>query len=220
LTISAQIAGRGISEVLHFTTNRGIVGILASGIVLSRARLPKQAYLKHVLKLNANQRPEAAVFFDRSRNWLDYVNLSIDEVNSRFFEVSRRWHIDEDVWWGILSFDPIIMTHKGVVFTTTNNGYPLCVREEGLPGLERLFENSIKCKAGWTIVRRNRPDRLPTCEQAEVLYPQQLPITFLRRIYVRDGDHHDQVSGWLLEFQIDGVEVVLAPEKFVGMPNR
>jgi hypothetical protein len=220
VSVSDEVTRRGITEVLHFTTNRGIVGSIASGAVLSRARLPKEAYLSHILKVNATTRPEASAFFDRSRDWLDYVNLSISEVNSRFFRISRGWHIDEDVWWGILSFDPAIMTHQGVVFTTTNNGYPLCIREEGSSGLDRLFSDSIKCKVGWTIVRRARADSLPTCEQAEVLYPEQLSIDFLRRVYVREGDHHDQVTGWLAEFGLDHVEAVLAPEKFVGVPNR
>jgi hypothetical protein len=61
---------------------------------------------------------------------------------------------------------------------------------------------------------------LPTCEQAEILYPGQVPLQFLRKIYVKEGDHHDQVTGWLAEFGFDGIQAVLAPEKFVGVPNR
>jgi hypothetical protein len=169
--------------------------------------------------VNANVRPEASAFFDKSRNWLDYVNLSLSEVNSRFFRISRRWHIDEDVWWGILAFDPIVATHPGVVFTTTNNAYPLCAREEGLPGFLSLFGASTKCKVGWTIRRTNRREDLATCEQAEVLYPEQLSTEYLRNIYVREEDHHDQVSGWLAEFRYTDVEVLLAPGKFAGVPT-
>lgn len=219
MTITDAIASREISEVLHFTTNRGIVGTLASHVLLSRDRLPQEKYLAHVLHVNAATRPEAATFFDKSQNWLDYVNLSISEINARYFKVSNRWHHDSDVWWGIMAFDPQIMTRDGVVFATTNNSYDLCIREGGIEGFERLFAPKVRRKPGWTALRGSREPRLPTCEQAEVLYPWGVSTDFLRRIYVREEEHHDQASGWLWEFGLREVEVVLSPEKFVGRPN-
>ena len=93
MTISDEIKYRGICEILHFTTNRGIVGTLAKKALLSRYRLPQEAYLQHVLRLNAEHRQEGMAYFDKSKNWLDYVNLSISEINVRYLKVSKKWGI-------------------------------------------------------------------------------------------------------------------------------
>lgn len=98
MTIADSVQQRGIAEVLHFTTNRGIIGTLATGALLSRHLLPQEKYLHHVLHVNAASRPESLRDFDKSQNWLDYVNLSISEINRRYFEFSSRWHKDSDIW--------------------------------------------------------------------------------------------------------------------------
>ena len=219
MTVEEAVTSRQIVEVLHFTTNRGIVGTLASHSLLSRHRLPQEKYLEHVLHVNAASRPEATAFFDKSQNWLDYVNLSISEINARYFAVSNRWHRTNNVWWGILAFDPEIMTHAGVLFATTNNSYDLCIRQGGVEGFEGLFARVIHRKRGWSVNRGFREDRLPTCEQAEVLYPAAVPTEFLRRIYVQEEEHYDQALGWLWEFGLRAVDVVLSPQKFRGIPN-
>ncbi|RDE07630.1 DarT ssDNA thymidine ADP-ribosyltransferase family protein [Pelagibacterium lacus] len=220
MTIADIVAERGITEILHFTTNRGLVGSLATHAVLSRRALPKEAFLEHVLHPNAHQRPENSALFDKSADWLDYINLSITAINRRFFVVSERWHQDTSVWWGILSFDPVILSHPGVVFATTNNGYNQCVRVAGINGLKGLFAARIARKPDWTVNRTGmRADNLTTCEQAEVLYPTRVPMEFLRKIYVRTGDDRDRVRGFVREFGYDEVDVTLDPEKFLGSPN-
>ena len=220
MSVSGIVAQRGITEVLHFTTNRGIVGALDSKALLSRFRLPQDKRLEYVLHVNAANRPEAATFFDKSRNWLDFVNLSLSEINARYFQVSNRWHHDNFVWWGILAFDTEIVAHEGVVFATTNNSYDQCIRNSGEEGLEALFPPVINRKSnGWKAYRGGRGAHLATCEQAEVLYPGAVSTDFLRRVYVSEDDHHDQVMGWLREFAVEGVEVVIDARKFVGAPN-
>ncbi len=220
MTIADTIQQRGISEVLHFTTNRGIIGTLATGALLSRHLLRQEDYLQHVLHVNSVSRPESQRDFDKSQNWLDYVNLSISEINRRYFEFSSKWHKDSDIWWGIMAFDPAIMTHNGVFFATTNNAYePLCIRETGNSGFARLFQDLVQRKSGWTVSRRGRAAYLTTCEQAEVLYPQRVSVESLRRIYVQEGEHQDQARGWLTEFGLRNVDVVINPAKFQGCKN-
>jgi hypothetical protein len=219
MTISEEIEQRGISEVLHFTTHRGVVGVLATGFIRSRFRLPQDAYLQYVLHVNAAVRSEAAEYFDKSQNWLDYVNFSISEINRRYFLASQNWHVNKDIWWAIFSYDPIIATHDGVFFSTTNNVYQYCQRGDGAEGLRLLFAERVDRKAGWSAYRGTRPTNLPTCEQAEMLYPQQVSVDFLRRIYVTCGEHHDHVAGWLKEFERPDVEVIISPEKFLGRMN-
>ena len=76
---------RGIRDVIHFTTVSGALGVLATGAVMSRKRLPEEKYLEHVY------RPNSAIRKDQE--WLDYVNLSITRINDWMFDTSVCWHI-------------------------------------------------------------------------------------------------------------------------------
>lgn len=219
MTLSKRLLDRGIVEVVHFTTNRGLVGTLHQGALLSRRRLPKKKHLSYIIYANAAVRPEEAPHFDKSEDWLDYVNLSMTEINKRFFDVSSRWHLNNDVWWVILGFDPIIATHEGVWFATTNNKYDLCRRQGGAAGFDALFEGTIRRQGNWKAHRLARAPDLPTCEQAEILYPEAVPIEYLRRVYVRTDDEFAIVRGWLREYELPDVEVCHSPRKFLGQPN-
>src|SRR3954469_23794344 len=104
MSISEEVKRRGISEVLHFTTNRGLVGILATEKLLSRRRLKEEDYLQFILHNNALVRQEELPHFDKSQDWLDFVNLSISEINSSYFGFSGNWAHNQDLWWCILAF--------------------------------------------------------------------------------------------------------------------
>jgi ssDNA thymidine ADP-ribosyltransferase, DarT len=224
VSLADDIQQRKISEVLHFTTNRGLTGSLVSRSLLSRPLLNKDAYLRHVLKLNSAVRPEESTLFDKTEDWLRFVNLSISEINRRFLDVSRRWHTNADVWWCILSFDSAVMTHGDVWFATTNNAYPDCRRGQGQAGFAALFEPKVLRKqAGfngpWYAVRGSRAAHLATCEQAEVLYSERLSLDHLRIVYVEQPEHCDAVVGWLSEFGYASVSVVIDRQKFLGSQN-
>lgn len=219
MSIKNLIRERGIESVLHFTTNRGLVGVFAVKKLLSRSLLDKEQMLEYVLHVNAKRRPEAASDFDKEENWLNYVNLSISEINSRFLAVSRRWHNNVSVWWCILEFDAEILTHDGVFFTTTNNSYEYCIRRTGEEGLSNLFKERIRRKSNWYALRGCRPLNLPTCEQAEVLYPKYIELYQLRRVYVEEAEHHDIVGGWLMDYDFPKVEVQISTDKFRGCRN-
>lgn len=187
MSVADLIEDRGISEVLHFTTNTGLLGMLASGGILSRARLPKEKYLEHVYRPNARVRKDP--------DWLDYVNLSISRINTEFFEHSSRWHRDRDVWWCVVYLDPVILTHEGVVFATTNNRYTGVQRAIGAEGMEALFAARVKRWTGNVVERPDDfPDELTTCHQAEALYPGCVPSEYFRGIYVATGEHADIVE--------------------------
>ena len=123
-----------------------------------------------------------------------------------------------------MSFHPDIMSHDGVRFTTTNNSYEDCLRTIGSEGLEELFVNKIhrKRKGGhdpWITSRGNRGPKLPTCEQAEVLYPDQISLEHLTKIYVENAEHFDVARGWANEFGFESVTVEVNEAKFMGRPN-
>ena len=199
----------GISEVVHFTRNSGLLGIAATGGVLARRHLDESQYLKHIYRPNAKLR--------RDTEQLDYVNLSIDRVNAAFLDVAmNKWYRDEpDLFWCVLSFAPDILAHPGVLFATTNNMYTGALRAPGVQGLRALYAPRIVQWDG-KVVRRagGISQSWPTCRQAEALYPDALPLKFLKAICVTDEADGDQVHAVLKTFRIKAVKVVVDPGKF------
>lgn len=209
MSIDKIISDREITEILHFTTNKGLLGILDSKGLTSRARLAENHRLEFILKYNSDIR--------KDKDWLDYVNLSISRINSAFFNSSDRWHVDSNIWWCILSFKPEILKHPNVSFATTNNIYTGVQRGSGCEGLESLF-GSQTTRWHSNIVKRN-PDlhtKYPTCEQAEVLYPALVSTEFLQCIYVRDEESYDQVHAQIIGTNHPQIEVILNPDMFHG----
>jgi hypothetical protein len=113
VTIAEIVAQRDIREVLHYTTNDNLIGIITRGMLRPRARLTQDEYVKHVVMMNCPTRYDC--------DHLDYVSLSISRVAPLINISTTRWHGAKDVWWCVLSFDPEILSHPGVIFTTTNN---------------------------------------------------------------------------------------------------
>ena len=195
---------RGITDVVHFTTLQGAVGVLASRALKSRARLPSDKYLEHVYRPNAE--------FRKDPTWLDYVNLSIQRINDWMFDTSIRWHADRDSWV-LLSFDVAVLSHPGVVFSTTNNIYPSCRRAEGIGGFSRLFDARVEGRFGRLHSREGKHSSWPTDRQAEVLYPGELSCEHLRRVDVQVPEAEDTVHGVLGAVGMK-VPVHYAPEVF------
>lgn len=208
MKVKDVIAAREIKEVVHFTTNRGLLGILYGRSVKSRPLLNADQSLEHIAKPNAAYRKDV--------NWLSYVNLSISRINSPFFEVSsERWHRGEDLWWAIVSFSPDMLSHDGVVFTTTNNIYTSVKRGTGGKGLEALFAPKIELWNGNSVQRSTTyPLHFTTCEQAEVLYPSQLSTEYLTRVYVGTEDIADELSGQLRTVEHSPIEICVNANAF------
>jgi ssDNA thymidine ADP-ribosyltransferase, DarT len=186
-TIAQVIQDRGIEEVVHFTTNHGVLGMLADGRLLSRERLPSNKYLEHVYQPNAS--------FRKDPEWLDYISMSITRVNKRFFGFSRGWERETETWWAIVALDPKILTHDGVVFTTTNNIYPSCRRAAGCEGLEAMFADELAGLYGTPVKRSSQtPANWTTDDQAEALYPAELSTSYLRHVYTATYEHADIVA--------------------------
>ena len=197
---------RGISDIVHFTTQRGVIGILATNALKSRARLEDDKYLEHVYHPNVPVRKDP--------EWEDYVSLSITRINDWMFDSSNRWHIRDNNPWVVLSFSPEVLGHKGVVFTTTNNIYPSCRRKEGLVGFERLFGEKVRGRFDNIHIRGAKLANHPTDRQAEVLYPGELSCEYLQRIDVQLETTEEAIHGILAGLMCD-VPVRHAPEVFL-----
>ena len=211
MTVAEVIEHRGIREVLHFTTNLGLTGIVASRVLHPRARLSDDNYVEHVAMANC------AVRYDPQ--YLDYVNLSIGRIAS-LFDISRtRWHASKDLWWCVLSFRPEILTHDGVIFTTTNNKWHKSVlRAPGTVGLEQMFAERVQYFERPPQTEDRHPGlrlNMPTHREAEVLYPGDLNLEYLQTVYVAT-ERHDRVAFAQLKLQgiHDRVSVEVNPERF------
>lgn len=201
------VQSREIEEVLHFTTRRGVLGVLASGYLKARTLLDADDYLEHIYTQNAPDR-------SRDSDWLSYVSLSITNINYRFFQYSGRWHAP-DMWWAVLAFDPVVLAHPGVVFVTTNNAYHDCaVRAEGAQGLESLFAEAVREYVDRRRFRHGKMPNQPTCVQAEALYPEKLSTEFLRRVYVADSEHASMTEAWCASLNHSPLEIIVDPEVF------
>lgn len=183
MSVAEIVRERGIEQVLHFTTNRALAGILVKGL-LSRQQLPESKYLEHVYRPTASVRKDVA--------WLDYVNLSISRLNWEYFDHARRWHADRDVWWCALVLDPAVLSLDGVTFATTNNIYSGCERGTGAEGLEAMFAPRVCRWAGKCVERSDgMPRSWTTCHQAEALVPEAVSVEYLRGICVATDAHAD-----------------------------
>jgi len=218
-TLLEAVLARGIVEVVHFTTNLGLLGCLAMGEILPRSRLRQEQLLKHIVFNNSAMRMEESASFDKTEKWIDYVNLSISDITMSLFRPSQRWHATKDISWFILSLDIALLGNSGVYFSATNNIYPSTSRGTGVAGFERLFGPTVPRKPGWRAHRSDRARHQTTCEQAEVLYPHGVPMTYLRKVYAREGEDADWVHSTLAIYGRSDVEVLLEPKKFNGQPN-
>lgn len=210
MSIAEIVKERGIREVLHFTTNRGLTGILASSAVRPRKRLTQDKHLEFILVCNCPDR-------SKDKQWHDYVNLSITSVNSHLFDISRGyWHRQLEGWWFILCYSPEILGHEGVHFATTNNIYTGVRRNTGAQGLEEMFAQQAVRWHG-NIVNRatSTPDNQPTCNQAEVLYPRDLALQYLEHVYVEDDAAADAAESICAVFrELPHIDCILKPELF------
>jgi hypothetical protein len=205
MTVIDIIAARQIDEAVHFTSSHGCLGTIYTKQLQSRQRLEGDPMVEYLFKPNARLRKDP--------EYLDYVSLSISHINTQFYSISSSsWHRGEPIFWCILSFDPIVLSHTGVWFATTNNIYSSVKRGVGATGLKALYADQVVL---WrdSIVRRfaGLSACHPTCPQAEALYPSAISTDHLRRIYVTTHTDQSEVIGFLKATFHRDVEVLVAP---------
>jgi len=211
--LEASIQAKGIKEILHFTTNQGLLGVLRTGAVLPNSQLKEEDTLAFIFQQNSLKRRE------RDLKWLGYVNLSVTKLNFEFFEHSQSVHQNLDIYWAILSFSPDMLGDSGIYFATTNNIYPSCRRGVGLEAFERMFGDPIEGKFQKKIYRG--PSHLPswtTCEQAEILYPGRLALKHLIKVYVANVEDKSSIMAQLAALGLI-LDIEVCPNKFRDNTN-
>jgi hypothetical protein len=192
VTVSERARERGVTEILHYTSDRGVMGSIMKQALLSREQVEID--------------PDVAFIFEgiwarKDHDWIDYISLSVSRINLDLFTRSRKHFPDR--WWAVMSFDVAILDHEGVWFTTTNNIYEdCCERGQGLEGFEAMFGSPVEWGyRGSKKVRSATYDcAWPTDRAAEVLYPTRIPLEFLKTLYVPGQQHRRLVNAWCEAF--------------------
>lgn len=222
MNILQEANERGVSEILHFTRGDNFVGILAQGAILSRNTLAYRSQSFELLEFVG-----IPAWADRSRDidWWDFINLSIESVNQTLLDGARRRHIDQR--WFILSFSVEILSNSGIMFTDTNNAYiPHVRRDDADKGLKLPFCQSYSDAQGRVHTRNSElPSQYPTSQQAEVLYPNVLDLSYLKRVYVEDefGAQHANCAKYTQSYigaSFHNFEVKICPDKFKSHPMQ
>jgi hypothetical protein len=200
---SSAAARRGVPSLLHYTTQKGIHGTIASKALLSRAQLDQEEYLALIRE---------PVWPRRDAPWIDHISLSISTINDLLFRQSRA-HF-RDLWWAVIAVSPAVLDDAGVAFTTTNNIFPSVRRGEGLDGFEAMFAETVVGRNGVVQTRAGLPDAQPTDRAAEVLYPQRIETSRIQAIYVMEPDHKNLILGWCAALDHDDIPVEVRPDAF------
>ena len=199
-------ADLGVEEVLHFTTEKGVLGVLRVGRLLSRKRVQEDPNLAFIF---------TGVWPRRDPEWLDHVSLSLTEINGGLYEKAAQ-NLPE-MWWAILSFRVEILDDPGVFFTTTNNIYEeVCERSGGASGMRAMFKDEVPWGYYGDVKRRGPADprNQPTDPQAEVLYPKSIDLAHLQRIYVPERQHQSLVLAWCEVLESQEPVIQVAPDLF------
>ena len=201
MSVSDRCRERGIKEILHYTSHKGVQGSIMKAAVLSRQQMENDEDVAYIF---------SGVWPVRAPAWADHISLSISRINGNLYDKSRTRY--PDWWWAVLSFTPEILDHDGVWFATTNNVYEdVLERGQGIDGFEALFKERVPWGYyGYVSVRGDtHPDNWSTNRQAEVLYPTQLPLEHLQRIYVPGSQHLALVHAWCEAFGRPEYDVVV-----------
>ena len=202
-TPSEAAARRDVRQLLHYTTQKGIHGTIASAALLSRAQLEEEEYLALIRE---------AVWPRRDAPWIDHISLSVTTINDTLFGQSRA-HFSH-LWWAVIAVSPAVLDDDGVVFTTTNNIFPSVKRGKGTAGFEAMFADEVVGRWGVVRTRGGLPDRSQPTAPPRVLYPQRIETGHIQAIYVMEPDHKNMILGWCAALDHPDIAVEVRPDAF------
>jgi len=205
VTAHARAQARGVSEVMHYTSERGVMGSVMKGKLLSRKRVEEDADLAYIFE---------GIWERRDPEWIDHISLSVSRINLDLFERSRN--NSPDFWWAVLSFDPAILDEPDAWFTTTNNVYPVCERGQDEAGFEAMFRDRVPWGYYGSEYWRpgDHPEHWPTDRAAEVLFPGEIDLSHLRTLYVPGQQHKRLVDAWCEIYGRDPLPIAIDPAAF------
>lgn len=204
--VAARARDRGVTDIKHYTSERGVMGSVMRGRVLSRERVEHDPELSFIFE---------GVWERRDPGWTDHISLSVSRINVDLYQRSRSRF--PDYWWAVMAFGVDILEDPGVVFTTTNNVYDaVCRRAPGLGGFEDMFAERVPWGYLGSVKTRpaSCPDHLPTDRAAEVLFPGEIALDRLEALYVPGRQHKRLVDAWCEVYAHAELPVVIDTSPF------
>ena len=174
--IHGQACERGISRLCHFTPSRNLIHIARdpAGLLATRHLREEELALFNPTDIQ------------RIDGFLDYVCCSIQYPNAWYFRKAREQEpLFED--WAVLLISPDYIWKPGTKFCPRNaaalGGQGV---SDGIAGFNALFAPSVEGSQGRIFQRGQKPDCVPTDDQAEVLIPDQVDRRDIQAVVVRD----------------------------------
>ncbi len=188
--IRAFAQERGISRLVHFTPFNNLLGIANLNGIWARHKIEKYAraeqdqFLLDYISYNDEHR------FDRR---IDCVNLSIEHINHFLFRRFRDAFADQCDTWCVVEISPECLEKEGTVFTTGNAASSYVRRhgtQSGFNGLQALYAETVTSgNMRGTRTEMRTPslrEAHPTSPQAEVLFPEEIPLSLITAFVFED----------------------------------
>jgi hypothetical protein len=167
------LAKRNIQSLVHVTTMKNWLGIMKEGAILSRRIL------------DDNKLQYKAFDTERWDGAIRYVNCSITYYNFHMFYREIKSKQSEYVQ---LLINPDFLWKLGTQVCRENAAARTALHTEASIGLESLFDQQVVDVNGIHHTRRDKPDNLPTCIQAEVLVREGIPLKDIQKVLVPNSD--------------------------------
>jgi hypothetical protein len=204
---TAEIAGRGITRLCHFTPSRNFGHIVATG--------------SGILSTRALKEDERAVFnqtdLERFDAHPDHICCSIEYPNAWYLDRARsKERLFKD--WVVLLLSPNLLLLDGTLFSPRNAaaGGGAYLRP-GRAGFLKLFASEVLGAYGKTFQRQAMHlSSVPTDQQAEVLVPDQIVKDDIRGIAVANETQarNEVLRLKLMGASAEGLTIVIAPTLF------
>lgn len=220
--IAAFASERGITRLVHFTPFQNLLGIFEMSGIWSRRRIGAYAkehgdlFLLDYISWNDQQRYD---------NRLDCVNLSIQHINAPLLRRFREKFAECDLWC-VLEVDPVCLQKKGVTFTVGNAASSYVKANGsacGLAGLSAAFAERVITGNSYGLREQTRAGLAPadpTDPQAEVLFPEEIPLPLIKALVVENEEQLRRVKG-AIHMNNPGIilpPLVIRPEDFKNRP--
>ncbi len=201
-----EIAAKGISRLVHFTSTENLLSIFHEKKLLSRKKLESKnvSYKDTIDLMDFN---DGVRYDDKS-----YINLSVEYPNTKLFNVFKR-NAEENIYihWCIITLDTSLIYQENTLFSVTNaaNGANKPYINGSLNTFRAMFAPTLPITTSYDSFVISRPRGLlvkyPTDIQAEVLVKDEIDISFIKNVcFPSEEEKQDCKTAFLLEgFPVD-----------------